>query len=150
MHYEITELSPRTITGITARNNNFSPSSAEVIGGLWQQLYNGVYLGIPDKVNSRTIALYNHYESDEKGDYDITVGCETAPSVPLPQGLSVQTIPGGRYAHFRVQGDVQSAVTDFWQALWQLPLDRRFEADFEEYTGTDPQNMTIDIYISLR
>lgn len=148
MEYEIVTLEAKHIAGITAQTNNFAPDCGAVIGGLWERFYQDAFGAIPNKANTSSIALYHHYVSDEKSDYDITIGCETTAKA-LPKELDTYIIPSGKYAKFTIKGHVQTAVHDFWQNLWLLPLNRRFEADFEVYTGDDMENMQIEIYIGL-
>jgi predicted transcriptional regulator YdeE len=43
-----------------------------------------------------------------------------------------------------------TAVGEFWQKLWQMPLDRTFVFDFEEYQNSDPDNCEVHIYIGIK
>lgn len=43
-----------------------------------------------------------------------------------------------------------TAVSEFWQKLWNLNLDRSFICDFEEYQNADLENAEIHIYIGLK
>ncbi|MEG0379941.1 MAG: effector binding domain-containing protein, partial [Eubacterium sp.] len=113
MEYEIVTLEAKHIAGITSRTNNFSPDCGAVIGGLWTRFYQEAFGEIPEKINASSIALYHHYDSDEKGDYDLTIGCETT-AQSLPESLTAYTIPSGQYAKFTVKGNVQTAVQAFW------------------------------------
>ncbi|NOW05275.1 putative transcriptional regulator YdeE [Clostridium beijerinckii] len=45
---------------------------------------------------------------------------------------------------------MEKAVVETWSKIWQMDLDRRYEADFEEYLNSDFDNAKIDIYISLK
>ena len=68
----------------------------------------------------------------------------------LPEGLTVKRIPAGRYAKFIVKGDMHQAVSDFWQALWTMDLDRAYTGDYEEYQNSDMEQAEIHMYIALR
>jgi len=48
-----------------------------------------------------------------------------------------------------VKGDMQKAVADFWQQLWEMDLPRSFLCDFEEYQNSDMEQAEIHIYIGL-
>ena len=147
MDYEMIELSAKTIIGLTARTANDDPQMGAVIGSLWQRLFaEGIYEQIACKANSHTIGLYSDYEDGARGHYSITVGCEVTEAESLPQAAVVKTIPGGRYAKVTVMGDAVEAVGRAWEELWQLPLERTFTGDFEEYIGEEQ----IDIYIAVR
>ncbi|WP_141433909.1 GyrI-like domain-containing protein [Bacillus sp. 03113] len=152
MDYEIVYVEEKSVAGLKIRTSNNHPSMGREIGELWQGFFEkGVYQSIPNKQNDKTIGLYTNYESDANGAYDMMVCCEILSNSSLPIGLHVKTIPGGKYAKFVVQGDVQKAVGEFWGKLWSMDLDRKFSFDFEEYqSGSDMKNAEIHIYISLK
>ncbi len=153
MQYEIVTLPKKTVVGLCARTSNQAPDMSDKIGGLWRSLFEeGVYAAIPNKSTQTTLGLYSDYAGDEKDAYDVTVGCEVALAEQLPQGAICKTIPAGNYAKFIIHGDPVNAVMQFWMKLWELPLDRAFTADFEEYLPNDKDDGTceIHIYISLK
>jgi len=140
------------IKGLTARTRNSDENMAEIIGRLWQRLFGeGIFQAIENKQNDKSIGLYSDYETDENGAYDITVCCEVARAEHLPEGVIKKIIPAGTYAKFIIHGHMQKAVADFWTKLWEMPLNRKYSCDFEEYqSGTDGENAEIHIYISLK
>lgn len=151
MNYEIVYLEEKTVAGISERTNNASPDMGRVIGGLWERFYGtGIYAGIQGKVNEKALGIYSAYEDDEKGDYDITVGCETIKNERKAEGTVSLTIPAGRYAKFIVKGNMHTAVSQFWQELWQMNLDRTFICDFEEYQNSDMEQAEIHMYIGVK
>lgn len=151
MNYEIINLQKKDIVGITARTRNDDEKMGEIIGGLWSDLFNkGVLQNIGDKINNCTIGLYSGYENDEKSEYSITVGCEVKNITNIPRGTVVKNIPEGKYAKFIVEGNMQTAVQEFWDKLWQMPLDRKYSGDFEEYQPEcTMKHAIIHIYISI-
>lgn len=151
MTYEIVELEEKIVVGLEARTNNSDESMGMVIGGLWQRFYGaGVYEGIKDKTNGKSLGIYTEYEGDEKSDYTFLVACEVNQAEEIPEGTVVKAIPAGRYARFIVKGHVQKAVMEFWQELWKMDLPRAFGSDFEEYQDGDMENAEIHIYIGLK
>ena len=149
MHYEIVELKEAQVAGFTARTNNASPYMGTVIGGLWQRFFSeGGYAAIPNKVTGKTMGIYTDYENDEHGDYTFMTACEVSGDVC--EGFDVRTLPSGKYAKFVVIGNMMTAVGEFWQKLWQMPLERTYLFDFEEYRNTDPENCEIHIYIGIK
>ncbi|MBT9776073.1 AraC family transcriptional regulator [Clostridium sp. MCC353] len=151
MTYEIVELAEKTVVGLEARTNNGDESMGMVIGGLWQKFYGaGIYEGIQDKTNGRSLGIYTEYEGDETSDYTFLVACEVNRAEDMPEGTVVKTIPAGKYARFIVKGHVQKAVMEFWQELWKMDLPRAFGSDFEEYQDGDMENAEIHIYIGLK
>lgn len=151
MNYEIITLNEKRAAGLKTRTNNLSPDMGAKIGGLWQQFFEeGLFFQIPGKVNEKSIGLYTNYAGKEQDDYDIYVCCEIDKEVLLPKNVEETMIPGGKYAKFIVKGHMQKAVQEFWVKLWEMNLDRKFTADFEEYQpGGDMENAEIHMYVAL-
>ena len=79
MEYEIVNLEEKIAVGLSARTSNASPDMGAVIGGLWNQFYNGgVYASIQGKANQKALGIYTEYEGDEKAQYTVLVACEVA------------------------------------------------------------------------
>ncbi len=149
MHYEIIELKETKVAGFTAKTSNTSPDMGAVIGGMWQRFFmpDG-YAAIPGKASDKALGIYTEYENDERGSYTFMTGCTV--SGDIPDGFEVRTLPAGKYAKFVVRGNMVTAVGEFWQKLWQMPLDRTFVFDFEEYQNSDPDNCEVHIYIGIK
>lgn len=152
MDYEIVELKEKKVIGLTARTRNSDENMAQVIGGLWQRFFGEeIYQAIENKQNDKSIGLYSNYETDASGAYDVTVCCEVNKTENLFIGTKSKIISAGKYAKFIIHGHMQKAVADFWAKLWEMPLDRKYSCDFEEYqSGTDMENAEIHVYISLK
>ena len=151
MKYEIVTLEEKQVAGIEARTNNFSPDMGMVIGGLWNQFYNeGIYESIANKTNQKALGIYTDYAGDEKADYTVCVACETEKGSTQKQGVTVRTIPAGKYAKFIVKGNMHTAVAEFWQELWKMDLPRAFQCDFEEYQNDSMEEAEIHMYIGLK
>lgn len=146
MNYEIVQLGQKTIVGVSGITGNHDPRVSEVIGGLWQQLYQeGVSARIEHKANGYAIGLYSDYADDK---YCVTVGHEV--TAPGTDELTVKVIPAGNYARFSIRGHIVGAVVDAWNAIWTMDLDRSFTGDFEEYVNGDREHAEINIYIALK
>lgn len=146
MNYEIVNLEQKIVVGVSAATSNDDPDMSKIIGDLWKTLYEGgVNASIKNRVNDRAIGLYSDYSSSG---YCATAGCEV--SRAENEELTVKTIPGGKYARFSVSGNMEKAVAEAWNEIWQMELDRSFTADFEEYLNSDWENAKIDIYIALK
>lgn len=152
MNYEIVKLEEKKLAGFCARTSNAAPDMKETIGGLWKQLFEtGTFFTLENKVNAYSIGLYSDYENREMGDYDITVGCEVSDFSKVPEGMTTKTIPAGNYAKFVIFGDMQEAVGQAWAEIWQLPLERTFTGDFEEYVSSNETGPAeIHIYIAVK
>jgi len=149
MNYEIVNLEEKIVVGIKAKTSNNDSKMPEIIGGLWEKLYQGgIYPTIKNKVNQRAIGLYYDYTGSDFQSYTTLVGNEVSKSENTE--LTTQVIPKGKYAKFSVHGNMQTAVAKAWAEIWQIPLDRTFTGDFEEYLNADFENADIDIYIAIK
>lgn len=146
MDYKIVNLAEKIVVGVSETTGNSDPKMGEVIGGLWEKLYQGgVNALIKNKVNEYAIGLYSDYGDDR---YCVTAGNEVSKSENAD--LTVKTIPAGKYAKFSVHGNMEKTVADAWGEIWKMDLDRSFTGDFEEYLNCDFENCDIDIYIALK
>ena len=146
MNYEIVNLDQKIMVGVSAITSNNDPKMCEVIGGLWEKLYQGgVNVKIRNKVNEHAIGLYSDYLNDQ---YCVTVGNEVSESEN--DEMTVKRIPAGRYAKFSVHGHMEKAVAEAWGEIWKMDLDRSFTGDFVEYLNSDWENADIDIYLALK
>lgn len=151
MNYEIVNLEEKTVVGISARTNNSSPDMERIIGGLWTDFFQkGIYEKIENKTDFKALGLYYDYEDKENADYSILVGCNVNKAENISENIVKTIIPKGKYAKFIVKGNMQKAVSDFWQELWKMDIPRSYVCDFEEYQNSDFENAEIHIYIGLK
>ena len=102
---------------------------------------------------SGTIALYTDYAGDEHGEYTFLLGGKAGPSMAVPDGMVVKTVPAGRYAVFTSErGPVQKVVVETWQRIWSELPSRSFVADFEVYDqrAADPGDAVVEIYVGVK
>lgn len=146
--YQIVELPEKKIIGLCAQTGNSDPKMQEIIGGLWEQLFQPeIFVGIEKKADAKSIGLYSDYCGDR---YDVTVGFEAA-SGESGEGLTEKRIPGGRYAEFTISGGDMEKVGKLWAEIWQLPLERTYTGDFEEYVqASEGEVGEIHIYVAIK
>lgn len=150
MNYEIVNIEEKIVAGIAVRTSNSSPDMTKAIGDLWKRFYGeNIYVDIPNKISPKVLGVYTDYENDEKGEYTFLTCCAVSEK-PSDTYLTVLKIPAGKYAKFTVNGDVNKAVSEVWQAVWKLDLPRSFVCDFEEYQNSDMTNAEIHLYIGLK
>ena len=152
MKYEIIELKEKIIAGTSIKTTNQAGKSMKDIGITWQKLFaDGIYEKIPNKVNNKTIGLYTEYEGDYTKPYTFIAGAEVSQKVENSEVIESTVIPKGKYAKFVIIGDVQNAVGQAWQEIWNMNLKRKYICDFEEYQNNskDMQKQEIHIYIAL-
>ena len=152
MTYQLVTLEERTVVGLRARMRNEDPACGAAIAGLWGRLFSeGLYFQIPHPADDHSIGLYDAYESDMTGPYDVTIGRAVTDPEGRPGDMVVKTIPAGTYAAFVIRGDMREAVGRFWAAVWQMPLDRAYTADFEEYwPPVEGEEQEIHIFLALK
>lgn len=135
---------------MAARTSNAIEMTGEgAIPQLWGQVTPPV-----DGPIGPIIALYTEYESDEHGEYTFVLGGKSSSA---REGVTVKTVPAGRYAVFTSErGPVQKVVVETWQRIWsELPSAKKlrtYVADFEVYDqrAADPANAVVDIYVGVK
>lgn len=146
MNYEIVTLEEKKIVGIAARTGNAEPDMQAVIGGLWQNFYQGnICQKIESKVSEYAYGIYSDYRNET---YQVTVGAEVLESSKNEE-FDTMLIPNGKYAKFQVVGDMVKDVADAWAKIWQMDLNRIYTADFEEYVDFDGNISTVNIYVAI-
>ena len=108
---------------------------------------NGISASLKNKANPYCVGLYTNYNFEEVT-YDVTVGAEVSQNENTE--LSFKIIPAGKYAKFNIKGDVVIDVTNAWNEIWEMPLERTYTADFEEYLSNENGVADINIYIALK
>lgn len=152
MKYKIVELEEKKIAGTRIRTTNQDGKAIQDIGKSWQKLFtDGIYEKIENKVNNKTIGLYTEYEGDYTKPYTFIAGAEISKEISNNEEIVNKIIPEGKYAQFVITGDVQNAVGQAWEEIWNMDLKRKYTCDFEEYQNNseDMQKQEIHIYIAL-
>ncbi len=149
-----------TVAGMEARTSNAQERSSDArIPKLWTQLRDQDLLNrIPNRVDSRIVALYTDYDSDKDGPYTYLLGAKVSSAKGLPAGLTSRAVASGNYAMFTAQGGPSpQAIVDLWKHIWSLekpgPLHRAYKTDFEVYYGAldpDPSHAHVDVYVGLQ
>ena len=153
MKYEIVELKEKIVEGVEIKTTNQDGKSMRDIGELWQKFFaEGIYNKIENKVNTKTIGLYTDYEGDYTKPYNFVVCTEVSKKSNNLENRVIKIIPAGKYAKFTIVGDVQKAVGEAWNQIWNMDLKRKYNCDFEEYQNQteDMSKQEIHIYISIQ
>ena len=135
-----------SVSGLKVRTNNSKetdPQKAK-IGNLWQDFSQN----LPATEETATCyGVYSNFESDENGEFDLTVGLKEGFADPRSHEV---TIPAGRYLRFEKRGVLPASVIELWQEIWQYfasndAPQRLFKSDFEKY----PDMNSVEIYIGI-
>ena len=128
MNYEIVNLNEKIIAELRQRTGNSDPEVSEnnrrSMAGFMGK---GIWDSMKNKANEYCIGLYSDYDFSNMT-YEVTIGAEVTKA---DSELKVKKIPGGRFALFKIKGDVVKDVAEAWEKIWTMPLERSFTGDFE-------------------
>jgi predicted transcriptional regulator YdeE len=147
------ELDSFSIVGISVRTTNQDGQSQTDIGQLWQRfIEENLIAKIPEKNSTDTYCVYTDYESDFNGAYTTLIGCRVNSTNNIPEGFTKKDILKGKYLKIESKGKLPDCVVQSWMSIWQSPIDRAYLADFDVYGEgcKNPQNATVDIYLSIK
>lgn len=152
MNYEIVNLEPVTVAGISTRTGNEKPDVMEKIGKLWQEFMmpGGKCEQMPHKCGDYCYGIYYNYTWDDMC-YDVLAAWGVEETAQLPEEYTKVAIPGGQYAKFTFQGNATQDTGQFWTQVWNTPLPRAYSYDFEIYhcQPGNEENAQIEIYVAL-
>ncbi len=131
MEFEYGNYAGFTVAGIAITTSN--DEAMQTIPKLWQEFESQQILSkVPQRLDDKVIySVYTNYESDENGKYQVLVGTEVQEGTDVESPLKLAFLSLSRYAIFDV-ADRQD-IAKVWQEIWQLPLKRTYQADFEYY-----------------
>ncbi|MGE6509495.1 GyrI-like domain-containing protein [Bacillus cereus] len=127
MHVAVTE---KQIYGKRIRTNN---QNTEALLSLWEEI---LRLNLKGDV----YAVYNNYESDFTGDYDLNVGTEKK----FIDESSV-IIPAGNYHVVEVDNIDPQGVFNAWMDIWKSDIKRAYKTDFQFHS----KDGSIRIFLSV-
>ncbi|MGO2100071.1 transcriptional regulator [Vagococcus salmoninarum] len=122
------------------RTNNFTESLvAEKIMTLWQTALNKL-----SEKPEVIYALYDNYQSDYRGDYDLSIAWSGN------QAKGTREInPNKNYHEFLVDPELEQGVFVKWQEIWALEeaglLVRAYGTDYEKYDNQGNISIFIEI-----
>ena len=142
MNYEIVSIHEKALVGISERSNKQSSNMK-----LWGTFYQKYYSKINGICNEKVYGVYNNFTLDG---CNSVIACECMPNIEQPEGVDAVIIPEGKYAKFTIVGEVHEVVPRFWEELDKIRLDRAYICDYEEFPNSLTENVTINIYISIK
>ena len=142
--YELRDEETLTIVGISDRVSN---AEAYKIGDLWRRFHAmGNGSAIPGRLSDAAYGVYCEYEGDYAQPFTAVIGCAVAPDAAVPEGMRKIVIGAGRFAVYRPTGEMPQAVFDTWAEIWQMPLERLYQADYDRYGTGEP----VEIHVGVR
>lgn len=133
------------VAGLAVRTSNGLEQDPKtgVLAKTWQRA--------SQKQHSGSVAAgLTDYESDSTGFYTEIIGQEINSVDDLPPQAVLVRVPAGKYAKFRVEGDMPKIVMEAWSKVWQAEKDntlqRAYTTDLERY----PEPGAVELYIAVK
>lgn len=146
------ELEEFYIMGISVTTTNQNGQSQKNIGELWQRYFaDNLTVQIKNKLTDEIYCVYTNYESDFNGKYTTIIGSKVSSINAIPEGLTGIVVPRSNYLSFISTGKLPDSVVATWQRIWQMPINRKYIADFDVYgeKAQDPANAIVETYVSV-
>jgi predicted transcriptional regulator YdeE len=144
MSFKVHDSEEITILGIDARAGN---ENLDQIGDLWRRFHAmGGAAGIAARQDGSVYCVYCEYESDFTGAFTVLIGCAVDADAEVPEGMKKLVIDAGRFFVFEPAGELPRSIFETWAEIWNMPIDRRYQADFDRY-GSDG---TVTIHVGVR
>lgn len=144
MSFKVSDGGGLTILGIGARAGN---ENLDQIGDLWRKFNAmGGPAGIAARQDDSVYCVYCEYETDSTGAFTVLIGCAVDADAAIPEGMKKLAIEAGRFFVFEVEGELPRGVFETWAEIWGMPIDRRYQADFDLY-GSDGK---VTIHVGVR
>jgi predicted transcriptional regulator YdeE len=149
----IKHVDAKTIIGVSVLTNNERESRGETasIPMMWKNFFEyNIMAGIPQQLDPMSVyGVYSHYESDNMGDYTLTIGLQSG-ATQQPNNLDLIAINEGDYLVFDVLEASPDGIKDTWAGIEGYfeqagEHKRAYATDFELYQGRSD----IAIYISI-
>jgi predicted transcriptional regulator YdeE len=146
MQYERVDREALALVGVETPASNEDPAP---IGELWARFIGeGLAQRIPGALDGDVWAVYCEYEGDHTQPYTFFLGCRVPADTRAPAGMVRRDVPGGAFARVAAHGEQPRALIEAWQAIWELPLDRAYLADYERHPVDDPGQ--VEIFVGIR
>jgi predicted transcriptional regulator YdeE len=131
-----------TAMGIFTRTSNANP---EKIGDLWRKFHAAEdFKLIEARMDDMVYCIYCEYEGDWTQAFTVVLGCKVDPGAEVPEGMKTVTVEPGEFAVFPVAFDGPIPAARKWQTIWETPLKRRYQADYDRYGFG-----TLDIHVGI-
>lgn len=129
---------PLTVLGLAIRTNG--PRSLRDIPELWRRVREeGLLETIPGRTGQDLYAVYTDLEDagrSNAGWFTFLIGVPVDPATPVPDGLSLRTVPASRRAVFAAPGNDPTRIVEAWQEAWASDDEvKSFVCEYERYAA---------------
>ncbi|MFP1603272.1 GyrI-like domain-containing protein [Microbacterium sp. 2216-1] len=127
---------PFTVLGFAIRTDGAGSQTS--IPALWEHIHSeGLLESIPGRRTDSVYAVYTHLENagvNRDGWFTFLIGAEVDPATPVPNGMTLVTVPQSARATFNVPGADPTRVIEAWSEAWGFDDGRKtFLCEYEEY-----------------
>lgn len=148
------KIEPFKIIGIAIRTTNENGQASQEIAELWQRFMSeNIISKISNKIDNAVYSLYTEYESDHTKPYTAILGCKVENLETIPNGMVGKSFDGGTYSKTTAKGDLmQGLVVNQWSKIFEMELDRTYDADFEIFGGKaqNPTSAEVEFYVGIK
>ena len=140
MNHEAVTREQFELVGLETRASNADPSP---IGALWGRFFGDARMQSLDALDDDVVAVYCEYEGDHTRPYTFFLGRKIEPGTEVAQGRAHRRGPGGAVARVVAEGEQPAALIGAWQAIWTVPLERKYDHDYEIHPQADRERVEI-------
>jgi predicted transcriptional regulator YdeE len=131
LSYELQIEGSLTVVGIFTRASNATP---HLIGDLWRSFHaQGDLKTISETKDQAAYCVYCEYEGDALQPFTVVIGRSVDSAATVAEGMKKVNLTEGSYAVYRAEGELPQGVFSAWAEIWQTPLERRYQADYDRY-----------------
>lgn len=139
---------PFTVLGFAVRTDD--DGSASAIPGLWNRFYGEQLLEtVPGRVDGDILAVYTNLENagrSRDGWFTFLIGARVEPSTPVPDGMTLVTVPSSMRAIFDAPDGDQTRILEAWRQAWAFDDERKtFLCEYEQYGS-----LGADLFLGVR
>ena len=143
MSFELAQLPGITVMGLHTRASN---TELNKIGDVWAKFHaSGDHEIVAARLNNMHYCVYCEYEGDHTQPFTVVVGCEVPEGTPEVDGLRAVRIDAGKFAVYKRLYERPNPVFAMWEEIWQTPLDRRYQADYDRYGAADGISVNVGV-----
>lgn len=134
------------VQGVSGEVRNDDPTSIVALWGEFQK--KELHTALTETLSDDVICVYHDYRGTHVDPYKMTIGLRVMADAGDVAGLSKITIPAQTMRAFEANGPQPDTLIAQWNAIWKLPLDRTYVADYDVYDSASPDRVTVYVGIA--
>jgi predicted transcriptional regulator YdeE len=140
------------VAGIAVKTINRNGQSQKDIGDLWTKfITENIGHQIEGKLSDDVYCVYTDYESDHTDWYIAVLGCCVDDPGSVHSNFFTAFIPAGSYHVYKPQGKFPDNVANTWRQIWQTPIERKYNADYDCYKAGAKsfEETEVEVYLAV-